>query len=296
MRSLILFVTLLLMTNAIASDYKMISSFASSLNRYLLLETEHFKDIVKPISIKKPTAFQRWQMEKSGAEATYNDITNTIVLKDDYFKNESNSYRVIGLDDLAVNNRYSFFVFASTTFHELTHADFDVTIEGSNSAIRNLLENKIKPWFSKKLPGVNSKIATHEMFGYTAGDSLFFLSQRMSDVMMNHGIRYPDLTCFPKTALEKIGKRLGYESGIIEFKNNYDNSEFYLKTVPDYVFVKGKEIDVKKIGFPEEYKKELYNYFVDTYGFPNDFEELIYKLNDSKVYREKLVECYKDIF
>jgi len=60
--------------HAFAGNINQVSSFSKSLEKYLLIDTQHIFEIVPKISIKKPNAFQRWQMEKSGAEATYNDL------------------------------------------------------------------------------------------------------------------------------------------------------------------------------------------------------------------------------
>lgn len=288
-------VIVLLMTRfSYADSYTKISEYAKSLEKYLMIETAHLEDIIPSISVKKPSAFQRWQMEKSGAEATYNDITNTIILKDDYFTGNGPNYRVKGVNDLADTEKYKYFLFASTTFHELSHADFDVTIENSSKSIKTLLEKKIKPWFAQKFPKFNSKIATHELFGYTAGDGIFQLYQKISDVMMNHGIKYPSMECFSKGALEKIAIRLDLTSNL-EFKMTTQNIEYFSIIIPDYVYVKGVDINLKSAGFPEIYKRELYDYFVETYHFPVDQEELIKNLNANEMFSQTLEKCYEGI-
>lgn len=274
--------------SALAGNVNQVNSFSRSLEKLLLMDASHLKEIAPKISIKKPTAFQRWQMERTGAEATYNDFTNTIVLKDSYFVGD----RIVGIDDMKANEKYRFFVFASTAFHELSHADFDVSVENGSGSIKYLLERKIMPWFKSKFPSFNSKIATHELFGYTAGDTIFNLNQKIQDIMINHGLKYPAMECFPAKALEKIGARLGFENGI-EFKPVFQNQDFSDIFVPDAVFVKGKDINLKTANFPKEYRKELYDYFVSTYDLPVDTEELIHKMNNSH-FKTTLEECYKD--
>jgi len=273
--------------HAFAGNINQVSSFSKSLEKYLLIDTQHIFEIVPKISIKKPNAFQRWQMEKSGAEATYNDFTTTIILKDSYFIGN----QIVGVDDMKANEKYRFFLFASTTFHELSHADFDVTVENGSEGIKYLLEKKIMPWFKSKFPSFNSKIATHELFGYTAGDGIFYLNQKIQDLMMNHGLKYPSMECFPPKGLERIAARLGFENGI-EYKMIFENKDFFSEIVPSTIFVKGKDINLNTSKFPEKFKQELYQYFVDTYNFPVDLEELVYKMNNSH-FRDVLEGCYK---
>lgn len=281
-------------SSVMADNYSKVATYAQSLEQYLMLDTQHFKNIIPSINVKRPSAFQRWQMEKTGAEATYNDITNTIILKDDYFSGTATNYRVIGVNDLKDSEKFRYFLFASTTFHELSHADFDVTIENSSKEIKTLLEQKIKPWFSSKFPSFNSKIATHELFGYTAGDGVFQLYQKISDVMMNHGIKYPTMECFSPGALTKIAARLGLQDNL-EFKMLGQNQEFYSLIVPDVVYVKGKDINIKTANFPDAYKRGVYNYFVETYNFPVDQEELINNLNNNEMFQNTLKKCYENI-
>lgn len=285
---------LFLLSPVFADSYSKVAQYSNSLEKYLMLDMSHVKEIIPKISVKKPTAFQRWQMEKTGAEATYNDITNTIILKDEYFVGDNSNYRVIGLNDLKDNEKYRYFLFASTTLHELSHADFDVTIESSNKEIRHLLENKIKPWFASKFPGYNSKIATHELFGYTAGDGVFQIYQKISDVMINHGIKYPSMECFPQKALERIALRLDLAKSL-EFKMISENADFYKSIIPDFVFVKGKELDLRNAKFPDEFKQNLYDYFVTTYQFPLDGQALIDKLNNHELFYTTLEKCYEKI-
>lgn len=289
-----LFLIILVGQSVLADNFSKISEYANSLEKYLMLETSHLQEIIPSINVKKPNAFQRWQMEKSGAEATYNDVTNTIILKDDYFIGPSSNYRVKGVSDFADSEKYKYFLFASTTFHELAHADFDVTIENSSKSIKNLLEKKIKPWFAQKFPTHNSKIATHELLGYTAGDGIFQLFQKIGDVMMAHGIIYPTMKCFSKTALEKIANRLDLAANL-EFKMTTENIEYYNIIIPDYVYVKGADINLKAANFPDTYKRELYDYFIETYNFPVDQEELVKNLNANKLFFETLVKCYEGI-
>jgi hypothetical protein len=65
-----------------------LTTYASSLNLFqkeleesLMLDLSHLDRVTNKIRIKKAKGFQLWMMNKMGAEATYNDVTNLILLR-----------------------------------------------------------------------------------------------------------------------------------------------------------------------------------------------------------------------
>ncbi len=266
-----------------------IEKFKSELSHELLLDLQHLSRVSDDIRIKKASGFILMMMNRSGAEATYNDKTNVIYLRPKNFVGN----RVISISDFSQGNRYSFYPLADTIFHELAHADFDVHIENKLPDFNRFLKSEVMAWFRQNFRGVNSKIATNELFGYTAGDSILTLNFQMQDILLAHGMNFNTGKCFSERALKRIAEQRGLATKL-EFKEVKENFDFYKKIVPTVVYVKGKVVDFSKKNFPENYKRRLYNYFVDQYNMPKTYSELIQNMNKSH-YFDRLKACYKNI-
>lgn len=268
MKKTIIFVFVVVSQHALASK---LTKFSQSLEDRLLIDLSHLNVIENRIKIRTPNVLERWMMNKTGAEATYNDKTNVIVLrKKNFVKN-----RIISRSDLDESKKYSFIVLASTIFHELAHADFDTVISNDKSPINKTLFD-IQKWFKRNV-NLNSKIAAHEFFGYSAGESLMGLDNEISDILLQHRINPQTLKCFGRSAHAK-------EFSLSSEKNYID---FF---TPDFIFIKGKDLDLRKIKFPYIFRKEVYSYFSKRYNFPSSRRELIDILNKSK-YFNILLSC-----
>ena len=196
--------------------------------------------------------------------------------------------RVISLEDFPREQSYRFSIFASTIFHELMHADFDVLIKRSNSRADIVLSNTQK-WFSKNAPRFNAHIAAHEFFGYTASDIIYGIQTQTQDTLMAHGINHIKKECFPVKALKRIKKRL-FKDGNIHFKDLERISDYSPRFTPSTVFVKGKSIDLVKLKMPRSIRSSIYQIFVDHYNAPSSSLELINRLE--KKYGALLRKCY----
>lgn len=79
-------------------------------------------------------------------EAHYNEYLNLVVIKKEYVTNG----RIKNYQDFrAQREGYSFSVFASTAFHEMTHADFDIFIEENDSDFHLFIDYPLKSWVKK---------------------------------------------------------------------------------------------------------------------------------------------------
>lgn len=279
--------TLLITTYVLAASPATISQFSNSLEKSHGLKLGRLDDVAQKVRIRKPNFFEKWMMNKSGAEATYNDKTNTIVLREKNWRGN----RIVGLSDFPMGQKYQFTILASTVFHEMMHADFDVLIKNSNSRSAIALKN-VENWFRKNIRGVNAHVAAHEFFGYTASDIITGLNMDIQDILMNHGINYQQKRCFGKKGLKRIKDRL-FPSGDIRFVDTKNVSQYSLKLTPRSVFIKGKGIDLKGTSFPDSYRAGIYEHFIVEYGAPKSSKDLLDFLE--REYGDLLRRCYQDV-
>lgn len=265
------FILLTILFFSITTHASKFTHFSNQLEKRLLIDLSHLELVEDRIKIRKPNALERWWMNKSGAEATYNDKTNVVVLREKNFRNN----RIVARNDFSGNQKYTFIVLASTIFHEMAHADYDTVIRSEDHSIKNVLWN-IGRWF-KSNTRFNSKIGAHEFFGYTAGDILIGIDSEVSDLLLQHRIHPQTLECF------------GRSGEFDEFKLRSEK-DFIKSFTPGYVFIKGKSVDLEKLKFPYLYRKQVYSYFSKRYNFPENRKELVDILNNSK-YLDILRKC-----
>ncbi|MFG1492058.1 hypothetical protein ABMA75_00730 [Halobacteriovorax sp. ZH4_bin.1] len=279
--------TLLLSTYVLGASPVTISEFSNSLENELGLKLSRLDDVVQKVRVRKPNVFEKWLMNKSGAEATYNDKTNTIVLREKNWRGR----RIVSLSDFPKGQEYQFSILASTIFHELMHADFDVLIKGSRTRTDIALKNTQR-WFSQNIPGVNAHIAAHEFFGYTASDLILGIKSKLQDIYLAHGINSYKNTCFGRRGLERIKKRL-FPDGDIQFKDTLNIPNFAKEFTPDTIFVKGQDINIKDKKFPESFRNEVYRHFVENYHAPATSQDLLEIAR--RQYGNLLQKCFEDI-
>lgn len=277
-------ISLLIANISFASKSNFIDYF-DSLEKRLLIKQDHLLDISQHIRLKK---LSRWSSRN--AEATYSPMSNTISLKDNYLMKEGRGLRVRKYNEFEIIGLNSFFMRSVTIFHELHHGDFEVYIKKNKSLpIYSLLSKDLPNWFRKNIRGVNTRTATHELFGYTAGEVVQILQDRIQSLLMNHGIYFDRKRCFKRSGLEKVAARLGLDKKL-EYKNIFGDLNLKASYIPKTIFINGKDIDMENL--PLEMKERLVDYFIDTYQLPKTSKDLVKMLNNSNLYRGKLDNCY----
>lgn len=289
-----LLVSFVIFQSVCADSFSKIENYSDTLEKYLLLDASHLKNVISKITLNRPSTSQEILMADLDAQAIYNDEYNTIVLKDHYYVGTDTNFQIISPDDLEKKDKHKYIFLASTIFHELSHADFDLAIEKKSKYFTMLQQKKITPWFVENYPDINPNSASQELFGYIAGEGIIQIHAKIEEIMLRHGIKYPSMECMSRSVLEKISKEMGFLSNL-EFQMVRQNKEYYKIVVPTSIYVKGREINLESSNFPEEYKKELYDYFIETYRFPSDQEELIQNLNGNFLFYSTLQSCYEKI-
>lgn len=259
--------------------------FFDSLEQRYLMNTTHLHAISQNIKLKKMGLFS-----PRNAEATYTPATNTISLKKEYMVKEGRGYRVKNFSEFDQGQYNLFTARATTIFHELSHGDFDVYIDRNRHLpMYQLLNKKLPTWFKKNYQRVNTKTATHELFGYTAGDYIFNLAGKIQSILSQHGLYYDQDKCFSQKALENIAAKLDLVNDL-SFKSTREDVDFAHLMVPNHIYINGNDLDVSKL--PSDLKIELAAYFVETYDLPNTYSKIVHKLNQSKFFSSRLEKCY----
>ncbi|MDP7319627.1 MAG: hypothetical protein QF441_03420 [Bacteriovoracaceae bacterium] len=282
----LIMVLALISLNAFGSRAQFIP-FLDSLEQRLVIDSGHLLVNVTDHIRAKKAGF----LFSRNAEASYHPLFNSISLKKDYLIRERGLYRIKSYEEFSSGGSYNpFSSLGGTIFHELAHADFDVYLEeNKRHYMYKLLTDELPSWFKTHFPRVNAKTATHELFGYTAGDFFYRLNDSIETILMNHGLYTHQEKCFSKIALKKIAMKNGISLVNPTFVDILQAKPIATVSVPDYIFINGNEINVKAL--PQKFKESLIRYFVETYGFPKDTQELISKLNSS-FYLDKLKNCY----
>ncbi len=276
--------------NSFAAKSQYLQYF-DSLEKEFLIDSGHLLDVSEHIFLAKPSLLNRWLLGDESA-ASYNHYINTIELNPSIFIMDGERERIKTFAEMNTGvNGNKFFVDSELIFHELAHADFDVFLEeNKHTDIYKLLTNDISDWFKQTHPKMNAKTATHELFGYTAGNFIRLTGNAISETLNRHGIKYLQKSCLDKKALISLDKK-NQVSKELRFKNLGDfDDDMYFYIIPMSIFTSGKAIEIKK--FPKNLRKRLMDYFILTYNFSKNKDELIQKMNNSH-YRENLRKCYE---
>lgn len=254
------------------------------------MDTSHLEAIEDNVRLATPSLLQQWGIIGAAAEAHYNDYLNLVVVDKDKVNNGAvKSY----FDFKRDNEGYVFPTFASTLFHELAHADYDVFIEERDTPFRFLLNKMLKDWVKKNVSGHSNKIVRHEILGYTADGIVQVLDMDIDKVLFHYGYVFSQDRCMKKTSLIKKAKQLKLEPGFY-LKNHWDKTNYAERVSPPTVFVKGKDVNLEDLNFPRVFKSGIFNYFRKTYKLPRSRDELVKKLNQSH-WLKKVRRCYDEI-
>ncbi len=254
------------------------------------MDVSHLEAIQDNVRLATPSLLQQWGVIGAEAEAHYNDYLNLVVVaKDKVQDGVVKNY----FDFKREKQEHQFSTFASTMFHELAHADYDVFIEETDSNFRFLLNTMLKNWVKENVKGHSNKIVRHEILGYSADGVIQLLDTEFDRVLFKYGYVFSQDRCMNKKSLEKTAKALGLERGF-QFQNHWENDDFSQRISPDYVWVKGEDVALIELGFPKVFKRGIFNYFKNTYKIPANRDELINKLNNSHFLR-KVQNCYDEI-
>ena len=283
-------ISFLILSSKVFAGVEQFQGFNFSLKHRYLIDTSHLEAVEDNIRLATPSLLQQWGVIGAAAEAHYNEFLNLVVVDKDKVQDGTvKSY----FDFVREKRGIHFSIFASTMFHELAHADYDVFIEESDSNFKFLLNTQLKKWVKENIKGHSNKIVRHEILGYSADGVIQLLDSEFSRVLFKYGYIFSQDRCMDKSHLERIAKTLGLEKGF-EFKNYWGEKNYAEKISPHTIWVKGEAIDLGALNLPKIYKYGIFNYFKKTYQIPANRDLLINKLNKSH-FRRIIHNCYDEI-
>ncbi|PIP95445.1 MAG: hypothetical protein COW00_15615 [Bdellovibrio sp. CG12_big_fil_rev_8_21_14_0_65_39_13] len=298
MKILGMILSLLLCTNLFAGSAD-ISAFAFSLERAVGLNRHQLEEIGSKIRIKYSTRMN------SNAAATYNPLFNLITFNPEVSIEDMGVKRVRTLSELEKTLGPSYWVHASTIFHEFAHAELDTIISkpatNADQAIRNVLFNQIKPWLAKNFPKFRSQSAMHELYAYYHDDVIETYYNDIGDIYLMNGWNTYNKRCFAGPQVKQKFKELSQD----DFKNFFVPESPKAK-IPyrdrikiQFVYVNGKDFDISTIKndpFKMEWFHAIYDYLEYAYSPVSDMAELTQLLRDRSPDRKALAECREKLW
>lgn len=289
------FFSLLLSTLSFAGP---MDNFARSLkNDYYFTKTERAIELNNHVRITKFGILGR--IFSPDAAATYNDKLNIISLHADLVE-KIDGVTYIKDARMIRGAQYTETQRLSTIFHEMGHAEMDVFIENGKEAedmmVRDHYKYLLKPWYKTHFPKFNPHIAFHEHFGYYRGELMDFMLNEIDTLLINNGFNKFRNSCF-KTPL--LRQKLAEGVSLEEFQQLYVTdlkNEFYrTKIGPHYIFVKGKDIDLRSAPNSKMMLTQTHNifwtYHQAMYNFPINQHDLVKRMNGQSQFKKTISDC-----
>lgn len=231
-----------------------------------------------------PSYLQRWGIVATDAAAAYNDWLNTLILQPEMtIVDDTGDLRIRTLIEIHQATGSSSSPAATTIFHELAHAEWDLYVEeGETASDRELLAA-----FKELLPPLNAgyfqrRILPSEIFAYYRGDLLGMILSDANEILLASGLEPDTLGCVTRTRPTEVLRNFSPSS--------IPYSERHQLTA---VWVQGEEISVVS-GLDPHGKKlndALYKHLVDTMQFPKSRLELLKLLESKPNLRKKVRDC-----
>lgn len=227
------------------------------------------------------------------AIATYNGNLNLISLDDALLTEGSirDAREIRGSQYASYKN--------STIFHELGHAEIDIFIEEKKHAEDQRLikhyETVLRPFYKKHFPSFNPHTVFHEHFAYYRSELIDILYDEMDRLYSINGYNKHKNTCYMNLQLKRnlvSGMSLEEFSALIE---SADTTSISDRIGPQYVFVKGKDIDLYKAPGHKAVLAHTYklfwNYHRAFYGQVSDRKELIKRFTVTSPIAKSIKAC-----
>lgn len=226
------------------------------------------------------------------AAATYNDKLNMISIDPSYLDGGmiKSAREIMGpnFDSSKI----------ATIFHEMGHAELDTLIENERDLedvmLSTFYKTSLKAFYKTHFPNFNPHMVFHEHFGYYRSDLIDFISGEVNEVLTQNGFnRFQNRCFFGQNLKKKLAEGISLEEyqKLLNFKST---DEFYrLKVNPQYIFVRGKDIDLNTAPKAMIAQTHLmfWSYHQAGYNFPISRSDLVKRMNKSNPYARVLKEC-----
>ncbi len=235
--------------------------------------------------IARPSYLQRWGVVASDAAAAYNDWLNTLILQPEMTIADASSgkLRVRTLLEIHQATGSSSSTAASTIFHELSHAEWDLYVEeGESPADKELLKE-----FAELLPALNAgfferRILPSEVFAYYRGDLLAMILGDANEIFLATGLEPDTLTCVVRSRPTEI------------FRNFSPSAELYSdRHILTTAWVQGAEVSLVSglDPFGKRLNAALYKHTLATMKIPISRAQLLKSFENKPNLKKRVHEC-----
>lgn len=288
LKKLITLVTLVTATTAFAGPFDL---FLTTLKReFYFTKTEKGTQLNHTVFVTEFGPIGR--VFNKDAIATYNDKINMISLDGALLDGGmiKSAQEILGKDFNSSK--------ISTIFHEMGHAELDTLIENDydleDTVLKTYYKNTLKNVYKTYFPDFNAHMMFHEHFGYYRGELIDFIAGEVNQVLSDNGFNRFANRCFLSMNLkQKLKEGISLEE-YTKLMNFQKSDDFYrLKIGPQYIFVRGKDIDLSKA--PKHLIAQahlmFWSYHQAGYNFPISRSDLVKRMNVSNRHKRMITEC-----
>jgi hypothetical protein len=267
-----------------ASDLNSAEQFLNSISSRVGVYAPRVHMASSKTFIAHPSYLQRWGIVAADAAAAYNDWLNTLILQPEMtISDEAGGMRIRTLLEIHQATGSLSSTAATTIFHELAHAEWDLYVEeGETAADQELLKT-----FSELLPALNAgfferRILPSEIFAYYRGDLLGMILSDANEILMASGLEPDTLACMKRARPTEVLRDFS--------PSPKPYSERHRLTA---VWVQGEEISVVSGIDPNGTKLNdaLFKHLLQTMQFPKSRVALLKLLESKPNLRTKVRDC-----
>lgn len=292
MKRIFLFLICVLFANQVFARVHQFRGFANSLSILMGIDSTRLVQISDSVYLASPSLLQDWGIINQTASASYNDLSNTLILSKELIKKQEIYSRVKTVEELAIDSPLLYVIKIGEIFHELGHAEMDIFIEESkddvDAQLFKTIKNEIYPWFQLKYPEENKKKLMHELLGYFRGQIIENFFREQSDVYIQNGFNIFSGKCYfskREKAFALISERAEFSKLHLFYKNNNFKDDLN----PGYIFVDAEAYSLKD--FPQKWIDDLWYHFVKVYNPIKNTSELVDHLNTYSPHKQVFEAC-----
>ncbi len=271
--------------------------FLTSLSEdWIPFDPHRYNQAASQSFLAKPSRLQRWGVVGAHAEAAYNGILRTLILKPELLQvGPQGRQEIAPISELKERHGPVAFVRASTVIHELAHAEFDRMVLRPDTFVDEflaaILVQDVIPWFERRRQGLSlhpwGRVAASEFFAYFRGDFVAFLLEELELVLNFNGLSiYHPQRCFRSRAEGEEGR---FNLPIGDMRASY-RDQYRIH----HIWVQGKDVDLREGGtdpFLEIWQKLLWDQMSMALSQPQSRQDLVEWLNAHPTWTKRLQSC-----
>ncbi len=233
------------------------------------------------------------------ATATYNSRLNVISLHKDLLNKTSHGWMI--KDAREIRGPQYMNVPLQTIFHEMGHAELDTMIENKLESEDLMLmhhyQHSLKDFYKKNFPSMSSFDLFHEHFSYYRSDLIDLMYAEQDRIFLQNGFNKYKKSCYLNPQLRSVLKNGISREEFIKFLFLTPGVTPFYRTLvqPQYVYVKGKDFNLKTARFNPEVVARTHDlfwaYHQHFYNFAINEKDYVNRINRSSSHRKALADC-----